>query len=47
MTEELALPELPASLPRLAPEEAAALGTDIDRARQDLARLQETGPWES
>jgi antitoxin (DNA-binding transcriptional repressor) of toxin-antitoxin stability system len=41
------LPELLASLPRLAPEDAAALAEDLDAARQELAEQPLRDPWAS
>jgi antitoxin (DNA-binding transcriptional repressor) of toxin-antitoxin stability system len=35
------------SLPRLSPEEASALGEDLDRARSELAERPPADPWAS
>jgi antitoxin (DNA-binding transcriptional repressor) of toxin-antitoxin stability system len=41
------LPELLASLPRLAPEEAGALADDLATARDELGSGPEHDPWAS
>jgi hypothetical protein len=40
------LPAIFASLPRLSEEEAASFATDIDAAREELARSRDYDPWE-
>ena len=39
------LPALLASLPHLAPDEAAQFADDIDAARAELARVEVHDPW--
>ncbi|MFL6194779.1 MAG: type II toxin-antitoxin system Phd/YefM family antitoxin [Thermoanaerobaculia bacterium] len=41
------LPDLLASLPRLAPEDLEAFESDLDQARAELGRLPIRDPWES
>jgi antitoxin (DNA-binding transcriptional repressor) of toxin-antitoxin stability system len=41
------LPELLASLPRLSPEDAAALAEDLETARQRMAEQPLRDPWAS
>jgi antitoxin (DNA-binding transcriptional repressor) of toxin-antitoxin stability system len=41
------LPELMASLPRLAEEDAAAFEQDLDAAREEMERIPIGSPWES
>ncbi|CAN5675242.1 MAG: type II toxin-antitoxin system Phd/YefM family antitoxin [Gemmatimonadetes bacterium] len=41
------LPELLASLPRLSPEDAAALADDLDTARRQMAERPLRDPWAS
>jgi antitoxin (DNA-binding transcriptional repressor) of toxin-antitoxin stability system len=41
------LPELLASLPRLSPEDAAAMSEDLDAARQELTEQPPRDPWAS
>jgi antitoxin (DNA-binding transcriptional repressor) of toxin-antitoxin stability system len=41
------LPELLASLPRLSPQDAAALAEDLEGARQQMAEQPLRDPWAS
>jgi antitoxin (DNA-binding transcriptional repressor) of toxin-antitoxin stability system len=41
------LPELLASLPRLSPDDAAALAEDIEAARSELSEQPLSDPWAS
>jgi antitoxin (DNA-binding transcriptional repressor) of toxin-antitoxin stability system len=41
------LPELLASLPRLSPDDASALGEDIETARSELSEQPLHDPWAS